>query len=236
MSPAEFTTLFKEAFTESTPLPLAFWYSETPINPIPKVNGCLFQALSQVRNGNPISFDNLTIGCNGGRLYTGFCNGIPEHIPNFVSGKERYKQSPQMVIDYINSLGELKAPHPYLNFARIDCIDTFSHIEGLIFFATPDILSGLLTWCFFDNNSPDAVATLFGSGCASIIACTTNENHSHGTRTFLGCFDVSVRPHLGQNELSYAIPKSRLDTMLKTFTQSCLFNTPAWSRLQSRID
>ena len=38
-----------------------------------------------------------TIGCGGGKFYTGFTE-MPEHVPTFVSLKERYKQTPQMVI------------------------------------------------------------------------------------------------------------------------------------------
>ena len=55
----------------------------------------------------------------------------------------------------------------YLHFARIDRLTSFEKVEGLLFLATPDILSGLITWTFFDNNNPDAVSTPFGSGCSS---------------------------------------------------------------------
>ena len=57
----------------------------------------------------------------------------------------------------------------YLHFARIDRLTSFEKVEGLLFLATPDILSGLITWTFFDNNNPDAVSTPFGSGCSSTI-------------------------------------------------------------------
>jgi hypothetical protein len=40
----------------------------------------------------------------------------------------------------------------YLHFARIDRLTSFEKVEGLLFLATPDILSGLITWTFFDNN------------------------------------------------------------------------------------
>lgn len=33
----------------------------------------------------------------------------------------------------------------YLNFARIDKLESFGDAEGLLFYATPDMLSGLVT-------------------------------------------------------------------------------------------
>ena len=36
----------------------------------------------------------------------------------------------------------------YLHFARIDRLTSFEKVEGLLFLATPDILSGLITWTF----------------------------------------------------------------------------------------
>ena len=52
--------------------------------------------MSKVRGGNTISLNAETIGCGGGKFYTGFTD-MPEHVPTFVSLKERYKQTPEMV-------------------------------------------------------------------------------------------------------------------------------------------
>ena len=54
-------------------------------------------------------------------------------------------------------------------FARIDRVEHFDGLEGILFLATPDILSGLTTWAYFDNNSPDTVMAMFGSGCCSVV-------------------------------------------------------------------
>ena len=37
----------------------------------------------------------------------------------------------------------------YLNFARMDKVENFDNLEGILFLATPDMLSGLATWAFF---------------------------------------------------------------------------------------
>ena len=108
----------------------------------------------------------------------------------------------------------------YLHFARIDRLTSFEKVEGLLFLATPDILSGLITWTFFDNNNPDAV----------------NENRQGGHRTFLGFFDPSVRPYVESNLLSLTIPMSRFKTMYQTMRNSSLYDTHAWAKIKTRIN
>ena len=66
---------------------------------------------------------------------------MPEHVPNFVSLKEKYKRTPEMVTDFIREIQVPKAKKNYLHFARIDRISSFDDVEGILFLATPDILS-----------------------------------------------------------------------------------------------
>lgn len=231
----EFIADFREAFGDKPELPVVFWYSDAPAKPVRKINGCFFKEMWRVRGGETISLSLEVLGCGGGKFYTGFIP-MPEHVPAFVSTKERYKQTPQMVIDYVSKLDVPRATKPYLNFSRIDCIKTFDHIEGVLFFATPDILSGLTTWTFFDNNDNDAVQALFGSGCSEIVTRAVLENKQGGRRTFLGLFDPSARPYFEPDILSYVIPMSRFREMCNTIRQSCLFDAHAWNKIRDRIN
>ena len=106
---------------------------------------------------------------------------------------------------------------------------------ALIFFATPDMLSGLCTWAFYDNNDSDAVTTQFASGCASIITFAVDENRSGGRRCFLGMLDPSARPLVPANELTFTIPMSRFKEMLTTMNDSALYQK-AFSALKRRIN
>ena len=69
---------------------------------------------------------------------------MPERVPGFVSLKEKYKKTPEMVVDFVNELQIPKADKAYLHFARIDKIPSFDEVEGVLFLPTPDILSGLV--------------------------------------------------------------------------------------------
>ncbi|WP_455587024.1 DUF169 domain-containing protein [Bacteroides sp.] len=229
-----FIANYREAFGEAAELPVVFWYSDILENQTEKVNGCFFKEMKKVREGRTISLNADTIGCGGGKFYTGFTD-MPEHVPTFVSIKERYKQTPEMVTEYIERLGVPRAEKKYLHFARMDKIETFERVEGILFLATPDILSGLATWACFDNNSEDAVVSQFGSGCSTVVTQTVIENRKGGRSTFLGFFDPSVRPYFEPDILSYAIPMSRFKEMYQTMRNSCLFDTHAWAKIKERI-
>ena len=79
---------YQETFSGKAELPIAFWYSDTLSGELRKTQGCLFKALPAIRNGEIISMSGESIGCGGGKFYTGF-TPMPEHVPNFVSLKER---------------------------------------------------------------------------------------------------------------------------------------------------
>lgn len=98
-----FINNYREAFGQQTELPIAFWYSDRPEAPTEKVSGCFFKSMAQVRSGKTISLNAETIGCGGGKFYTGFTD-MPEHVPGFVSLKEKYKKTPEMVVNFIQEI------------------------------------------------------------------------------------------------------------------------------------
>lgn len=103
-----------------------------------------------------------------------------------------------------------------MNFVRVDKLEDWSSAETILFFATPDMLAGLCTWAFYDNNASDAVTTQFASGCAAVVTFAVNENRKNGKRCFLGMLDPSARPLVPANELTFTIPMSRFKEMLET--------------------
>ncbi len=231
----QFIHEYIDAFGEKAPLPLLFGYSDTPLAETQKIGGCFFKGLQKAREGVPVSLSSDVIGCGGGKLYTGFSD-MPERVPGFVSMKEKYKKTPEMVVDYINGLNIKRTEKPYLNFIRIDKAESFEETEGLLFYATPDMLSGLCGWAFYDINEPDAVVSQFGSGCSTVVTMTVVENAKNGHRCFLGLFDPSVRPWVGEYELSFTIPWCRFYTMMGTMKSCFLNGSHAWEKIKQRIN
>ena len=238
MNAKEFAAAYAEAFGPAAGLPLLFWYSEEPVHAVSKVEGCFFKALAGAREGTPVSLNAGNIGCGGGKFYTGF-TPMPPFVPTFVSQKEHYKQTPEMVEEFIGRLGVPPAPAAWLNFARIDsdaAAEAFGRAEGVLFFAAPDMLSGLVSWAVYDNNADDAVRAPFGSGCSVAVTQAVQENRRGGRSTFLALFDPSVRPWVASGELGFVVPMGRFREMCGTMRASCLFGTHAWSKVRDRIN
>ena len=234
MTPQQFTQKFREAFGQSVPLPIALWYGDVAVNPESRVPRCMIGAIRKVCDGEPLTLTAENVQCGGGGLYTAF-RPMPERVPLFVSETEHYKQRPEQVRAYVESLGIEITDRPYLNFVRVDKLESWDGVEVVVFFATPDTLSGLCTWAFYDNDAEDAVVTKFASGCAAVVSFATVENRKGGRRCFLGMFDPSARPLVPKDELSFAGPMSRFSEMLRTMPHSALFEH-AFSVVRRRID
>ena len=100
----KFIENYREAFGEAAGLPVVFWYSDEETGHTEKIGGCFFKGMQEVRAGNTISLNAEVIGCGGGKFYTGFAP-MPEHVPGFVSLKEKYKKTPGMVKEFVDELG-----------------------------------------------------------------------------------------------------------------------------------
>lgn len=236
MTPEDFIQAYQDAFGADTQLPIAFGYSDEPMAEPKEGLRCLMGLFPKVRKGDTVTLADKFISCGGGMLYMG-TGELQDRIPNFVSNIEHYQQTPQMVRDYVEGLHIVTAPKKYINFVRVDKLSAWEGIEGLIFFAKPDVLSGLCAWAFFDDNTESAVITRFASGCASLITMAVSENRKeNGHSCFLGGFDPSARIMMPADEMTFVIPAIRLDKMLQTMKNTCLFDTPAWSKIKQRIE
>lgn len=228
-----FLQKYKEAFGDTAPLPIAFGYSDVPEAEVKKIPRCIIGNIRKVCDGESLTLNKENVTCGGGGLYTAFAP-MQERIPVFVSETEHYKQTPEQVKEYIEGLDIHPTEKPYLNFVRIDRIYSLDDVEGILFFATPDVLSGLCSWAFYDNNDEDAVTAKFASGCCSIVTFATRENRNNGRRCFIGMLDPSARPLVPANELSFVIPTCRFREMVQTMEDSALFRK-AYSIVRKRI-
>ena len=230
-----FISKYRNAFGEAAPLPIIFYYSDNKTADTEKIPGCFLKYLRQAADGHTVCLNGDNITCGGGKFYAGF-TPMPEHVPTFVSQKEKYKESPEQILDYLGEFGPLPAPGKFLNFVRADMAESLEDIEGMLFIAAPDVISGLCAWAFFDRNDADTVSLLFGSGCSSIVANAVRENRQGGFRTFLGLTDPSARQWFDEDVMSFVIPACRLSAMTETMDRCCFSDTAGWSRIRSRIN
>lgn len=177
----------------------------------------------------------------GGRRYLGFSEELrPDFeyflshgIPGRVEG-ERYKKNPRLVAEFLKRVPRFKAPARFMVFKRWDMLDELDAAEVVVFFAKPDVLSGLFTLVNFDEEELDAVIAPFGSGCSSIVLYPYLEKSSARPRAVLGMFDVSARPFIPSDTLTFSVPLCMLERMVDNMEESFL-STGSWRRIQQRL-
>ena len=174
-----FTERWQRYFGE-TELPIGFYYTDqvtaADLAASRPERGCLVGSLSRVRQGYPFVYAADTAGCPGGKRYAGFTDKLRPKFEYFLScgipGElegERYKKTPALVWEHLRRHPPLPAPGRYLVCKRWDRFAAAEEPLAVVFFATPDVRSGLFALANFDAPGSDAVVAPMGSGCASII-------------------------------------------------------------------
>jgi hypothetical protein len=226
-------------------LPIAYYYTDQPrtdeISASQTVDRCLIGNLKRVRQGFPFIYDVHTPGCSGGKRYTGFSHSLRPNFEYFLScgipdelQGERYKREPDLVRQYLLQHPSFEAPGKYLVFKRWDKLTQDDLPMAVIFFATGDVLSGLFALANYDMAEPDGVITPMGSGCASIVGYPLEQATHQIPRCVLGMFDVSARPHVERDELTFSIPIKRFEQIVGYMNESFLI-TSSWEKVKSRL-
>ena len=242
----KFLSLWDKYF-DGAELPLVFYYTdaEPPNNgkekKSPTAHRCVMADINQARRGKTLHITAEGIGCFGGKRYLGFGQALPPNFEYFLScgipGElegERYKKTPELVKDYMARVPEFKAPKKSVVFKKWDQLDAVDAPEVVIFFAAPDVLSGLFTLCGYDERDLQAVIAPFGAGCSSIVMYPYLEAAKEMPRGILGMFDVSARPFVPENTLTFSVPISKFEGMVGNMDESFL-QTKSWAAVLKRI-
>jgi len=225
-------------------LPITFEYAEDDrgiplINPADETR-CMIGVLQKARAGVPLRFNTHTFPCMGGKHYCGYSprlrNGIEEFLSHDDHGEgERYKKTPQIATEAIKQSPELAAPKANLIFKRWDLLEARDNPVAVIFFAKADVLSGLFTLASFEVNEPHGVVVApFSAGCGSIVKYPALENEQEKPRAVLGMFDVSARPYVPADTLTFAVPMKKFAGMVLDMDESFLI-TNSWDKVRARI-
>jgi hypothetical protein len=240
---------FEERWAKYFPgaeLPIVFFYAADPGNceRIAEPNAphrCMVALLSKARKGQNIAIDEAAASCSGGKRYCGFSQALMPGFEYFLSCGipdklvgERYKKSPEIVREFMAAAPMAAAPASYIVFKRWDKLDEADEPEVAIFFARPDVLSGLFTLAGFEETARDAVSAPFGAGCATIIQYPLLEGRAEHPRCVLGMFDVSARPCVPEGVLTFAAPMKKFARMVNDMDESFLI-TPSWDAVRKRI-
>lgn len=166
-------------------------------------------------------------GCVGGGFYSGYLLPYLQSTPYFVStGRpglpgERYMASPQAVRAYMDKLNPSPAPASYCVAMPLAMLGA-QQPELIVFFARPEIISGLHTLAAFATSDPMAVATPFGAGCGQIITWPYYFKRQAQLKAVLGGFDPTCRPFLKIDELTFSLSLELYEKMLAAMDESFL--------------
>lgn len=238
----KFLELWSKYFGESD-LPIVFFYTdedpkEAKVKPS-STHRCVFIDIMKVMRGKKVAFDKDSTGCQGGKRYFGFSKEIMPDFEYFLScGKEgmegeRYKKDPQIVREMMKNFPSFEAPGKYILFKRFDMLEDEENPDVVIFFGNPDLISGLFTLANFDKVS-DNVRAPFGAGCSSIVFYPYLEKFSEDPKCILGTFDISARPYVKKEFLSFSVPLERFYQMVDNIEISFL-TTKSWKKIERRL-
>jgi len=226
-------------------MPIAFYYTDDAgsAQPFRITEGqhCFIGDLAAVRQGQTLCFDTKSVACFGGKRYLGFSQGLMPNFEYFLScgipGKlegERYKKTPELVRELLKNVPTFTAPAKYIIFKRWDKLEEKDQPQVVIFFAPPDILSGLFTLANYDEPTNEAVFCPMGAGCGTIVQYPLIESQSNHPRAVLGMFDVSARPGVDSSSLAFSVPLNKFERMVDDMDESFLI-TGSWEKVKSRL-
>ncbi len=169
-----------------------------------------------------------------------FTDSMPPRFECYIShypdgSGERYKLHPEQVVSFWDNLPKLPTKGDYVIFKRWDNLVEADEPDAVIFFATPDVLSGLFTLTCFDSTAEDAVIAPFGAGCTNLIYFPYREQINGTGRAVIGLMDPSARKRTKSDLITFSIPMSKFITMIDQMEESFLM-TDTWTIIQKRIE
>ena len=79
------------------------------------------------------------------------------------------------------------------------------------------------------------MAEIFRAGCGSIVLHPYLEKDAERPRCVIGMFDVSARPYVQKDDLTFAMPMSKFRRMVENMDESFLI-TSSWEKVRKRME
>jgi len=203
---------------------------------------CVLGLVWRARKKNSAAcFDRERFGCLGGAFYLGFLKPyltmhpaiISSGIPGILEG-ERYARSPEAAQAFFDAMDPDPAPKPLL------VVKPMSHFADetlpvVVFFARPEVMSGLVFLTAFLTDDIESVRTPFGPGCSGLVTWPMKYLALGERRGVLGAFDPSCRKFLKTDELTFAVPFDLYREMIERWDESFL-TTDTWKTVKKKIE
>jgi len=208
--------------------------------------GCVVGMFFAAARGRTAVFSSETCGCPGGRIGLGFADAydhVPGGIEYFLStGRgegypegEAYLKTPEIARAFVERLPRTRIPAKYVVAKPLDDVDAAKEKpELVIFFCEPDQLSALVVLANYGRPGGDNVILPFGAGCHQICLIPYAQSKQKQPKAVVGVTDISARPMVDPNVLSFTVPFSMFEEMEANAAGSFL-EKEAWKKVRSRI-
>lgn len=143
--------------------------------------------------------------------------------------------SPEAMRKFLARVNPRKAPAKYCIFKPLSLFSESEEPEFVIFFARPEVLTGLFTHTTFTTGNVDCVASPFGAGCTNIIAWPLFFKEQGLEKAILGGFDPSAGKFLKTDELTCTAPWSLYVKMLAALPESMFNVNGAWTEVHKKV-
>lgn len=182
-------------------------------------------------------------GCLGGVYYCSMLKPHLHFIEHYVTTGydgtpvhgERYLPSPESMNDFLVGIDPRKAPAKYCIFKPLSQFINGEEPEFVIFFARPEVLTGLFIQATFTSGDANIVVSPFGSGCGNIIAWPLYYKERGEDKAVLGGMDPSARKFMKTDELTFTVSLSFYEKMLAALPES-MFNVDGdWPGVRKKV-
>ncbi len=208
--------------------------------------GCVVAMFSAASRGKTAVFDRASTGCPGG--VTGLCFGsafekIPGGAEYFLStGRgegfpegEAYIKTPELARDFIEHCPVIDIEYEFVVFKPLSAVNPETEKPALVsFLVNPDQLTGLFVLANYGRRGNENVAVPFGAGCHTIVLLPYRESLKEHPRAIIGLMDVSARPFVDPELLSFTVPWSMFLEMEENVPGS-FFEKDPWKKVANRI-
>ena len=265
LSVVEVRAYFMERWEKYFPkceLPLISYFSDVPgdskFPEMPELSElgyvCIYDQLEPVRKGQSIVLGNENIGCYGFQAHLGF-KQVPdyekEEAPNHTCNVLKYKKNIEIFEETRSYCPFPSGFGDYITFKRWDQIKDTDTPQIVIFYVNPDALSGLYMLAHYDEPSPNAVLSPFGTACDKMIGLPMQELESDNPKSFLGGFDTTARCSIKPSDvLIFSVPWPKFLRMVENMDNSFLnadlrpeetrdeefFRTHFWRGVKNRLN
>lgn len=183
-------------------------------------------------------------GCPGGIYYTAMQKPNLRFIEHYVTTGfegtpvhgERYLPSPEAMRKFLAEVEPREAPGKYCIFKPLSLFADDEQPEFVIFFARPEVLSGLFTLTTFTTGEVDCVASPFGAGCTNILGWPLYYQEKGEEKAVLGGFDPSARKYMKTDELTFTVSWDLYQKMLQAVSES-IFNVDGeWATVRKKVN